>query len=190
MRKDLGVLPAVFPMPVLMIGTYDENGKVNVMNLAWGNISTGEKIVLNMGSDRKTLANIRLRKAFSVALADTDHIKQADYFGIVSGNKVADKFERTGMHAVKGAYADAPVIQEFPLTMECELLEERQVPEGSIVTGRILNVNADEKVLDENGKVVAGKLNAVIFDQFGMSYYKAGEQFAKAWNAGAGLAKE
>ena len=100
MRKDLGVLPAVFPMPVLMIGTYDENGKVNVMNLAWGNISTGEKIVLNMGSDRKTLANIRLRKAFSVALADTDHIKQADYFGILSGNKVADKFERTGMHAV------------------------------------------------------------------------------------------
>ena len=190
MRRDLGVLPAVFPMPVLMIGTYDGNGKVNVMNMAWGNISTGEKIVLNMGSDRKTLANIRLKKAFSVALADVDHIKEADYFGIVSGNKVKDKFERTGFHAVKGAHVDAPVIQEFPLTMECELLEEREVAEGSIITGRIVNVNVDEKILNEKGTIVAGKLNAVMFDQFERSYYKAGKQFARAWNAGAGLVKK
>lgn len=190
MRKDLGVLPAVFPMPVLMIGTYDAEGKVDVMNLAWGNISTEEKIVLNMGSSRKTLANIRLKKAFTVALADEAHVKEADFFGIATGNKMPDKFERSGLHAVQSAHVDAPIIQEFPLTMECELIEERQVNEGSIVTGKIVNVNVDDKVLDEYGKINAGKLRVLMFDQFGMSYYKAGERVAKAWNAGAELMKK
>ncbi len=190
MRKDLGVLPAVFPMPVLMIGTYDENGKVNVMTLAWGNISTKEKIIINMGSDRKTLANIRLKKAFSVALADEAHVEEADFFGMVSGNQMSDKFEHVGFHAEKSIHVDAPIIQEFPLTMECELLEERQVSEGSIITGKIINVNVDEKALDKEGKINAGKLNALIFDQFGMSYYGAGKQIVKAWTAGAELLKK
>ncbi len=190
MRKDLGVVPAVFPMPVLMVGTYDENGKVNVMNLAWGNIGTRERIVLNMGPDRKTLANIRLKKAFSVALADEKHVKEADFFGMATGNNMPDKFERSGLHAVKSEHVDAPIIEEFPLTMECELVEERQVAEGSIITGKIINVNVDESVLGENGKVDASKLHALVFDQFGMSYYKVGEPFAKAWNAGAELTKK
>ena len=140
-----------------------------------------------MGSDRKTLANICLKKAFSVALADVAHIKEADFFGIASGNKMPDKFERSGLHAVPSAHVASPVIQEFPLTMECELLEERKVSEGSIVTGRIINVNVDENVLNKHGTVDAGKLNAVGFDQFGMSYYKIGEPLAKAWHIGMEL---
>ena len=190
MKQNLGPKAAIFPMPVLMIGTYDENGKVDVMNAAWGMECGSNMLALCLTSTHKTSKNLRVSKACTVALADLPHMKEADFFGIASGNTMEDKFERTGLTAVKSERVNAPVIEEFPLTMECELLEERQVPEGSIVTGRILNVNADEKVLDENGKVVAGKLNAVIFDQFGMSYYKAGEQFAKAWNAGAELAKE
>ena len=117
MKKDLGSLPAVFPMPVLMVATYGEDGKVDVMNVAWGNICGMDKIALNLGSDRKTLANIRERKAFTVALADEAHIKEADFFGIASGNKMPDKFERSGLHAVKSANVDAPVIEEFLLTM-------------------------------------------------------------------------
>ena len=190
MKKDLGSLPAVFPMPVLMVATYGENDKVDVMNVAWGNICGMDKIALNLGSDRKTLANIRSRKAFTVALADSDHIKEADFFGIASGNKMADKFERSGLHAVKSANVDAPVIEEFLLTMECKLEEERDSFGEVKVTGTIVNVLADEKVLDAKGKVDPSKLNAVMFDQFNMGYYAVGEKIAQAWNAGKELMKK
>ena len=190
MFKDLGSLPASFPMPVLMVGTYNENDTPNVMNVAWGGVCGIDKIALNLAADRKTLANIQARKAFTVALADEAHIKEADFFGIASGNKMPDKFARSGLTAKKSAHVDAPVIQEFPLTMECRLEEVRECFGEMRVVGTIVNVLADEKVLDEKGKVDAGKLNAVMFDQFRMSYYAVGEQIAKAWNAGAGLMKK
>ena len=190
MRKDLGSLPAVFPMPVLMVGTYGEDGKVDVMNVAWGGIAGMDKVVLYLAPERKTLKNIRLKKAFTVALADEAHIKEADFLGTASGNVMADKFERTGLHAVKSSRVDAPVIQEFPLTMECELAEEADMFGEIRVVGTIVNVNVDEKVLDDNGKVNASKLNAVMFDQYQNSYYKVGEQFAHAWRVGAELMKK
>ena len=177
-------------MPVLMVGTYNENDTPNVMNVAWGGVCGIDKIALNLAADRKTLANIQARKAFTVALADEAHIKEADFFGIASGNKMPDKFARSGLTAKKSAHVDAPVIQEFPLTMECRLEEVRECFGEMRVVGTIVNVLADEKVLDEKGKVDAGKLNAVMFDQFRMSYYAVGEQIAKAWNAGAGLMKK
>ncbi len=190
MRKDLGSLPAVFPMPVLMVGTYGEDGKVDVMNVAWGGIAGMDKIALYLAPDRKTLKNIRAKKAFTVALADEAHIKEADFLGTASGNTMADKFERTGLHAEKSPRVDAPIIQEFPLTMECELAEEAEMFGEIRVVGTIVNVNVDEKVLDEKGKVDAGKLNAVMFDQYRMTYYKVGEEFAKAWNVGKELMKK
>ena len=184
MRKDLGSLPAVFPMPVLMIAAYDENGKVNAMNAAWGGICGMDKVVFYLAPDRKTLANIRAKKAFTVALADEAHIKEADFLGIATGNKMADKFERSGLHASKSTRVDAPVIEEFPLTMECELLEDVDMYGEIRVVGRIVNVIADEKVLDEKGKVDVEKLNPVMFDQFRMGYYAVGRKVAQAWNAG------
>ena len=190
MFKDLGSLPAGFPMPVLMVGTYNENDTPNVMNVAWGGVCGIDKIALNLAADRKTLANIQARKAFTVALADVAHIKEADFFGIATGNKMPDKFARSGLTAKKSANVDAPVIQEFPLTMECRLEEVRECFGEMRVVGTIVNVLADEKVLDEKGKVDAGKLNAVMFDQFRMGYYAVGEQIAKAWNAGAELMKK
>ena len=190
MRKDLGSLPAIFPMPVLMVGTYGEDGKVDVMNVAWGGIAGMDKIALYLATDRKTLKNIRAKKAFTVALADEAHIKEADFLGTASGNTMADKFERTGLHAEKSPRVDAPIIQEFPLTMECELAEEAEMFGEIRVVGTIVNVNVDEKVLDEKGKVDAGKLNAVMFDQYRMAYYKVGEEFAKAWNVGKDLMKK
>ena len=190
MLKDLGSLPAGFPMPVLMVGTYNENDTVNVMNVAWGGICGMDKIALNLAADRKTLANIQARKAFTVALADAAHIKEADFFGIATGNKMPDKFARSGLTAKKSVNVDAPVIQEFPLTMECKLEEVRECFGEMRVVGTIVNVLAEESCLDEKGKVDAGKLNAVMFDQFRNGYYSVGEKVAQAWNAGTVLMKK
>lgn len=189
-KKDLGVIPAVYPMPVLMVAAYDENEKVNVMNAAWGQICDEDKIILFIGEGKKTWLNIKASKAFTVAIADQPHMDVADFFGIASGNKIDDKFERTGYHAVKSDKVHAPIIEEFPLVMECELLEFVNTENISGIVGRIVNVKADEKVLSEQGKVDPAKLNALIFDQFQHGYYVTGEKVGKAWNAGAGLMKK
>ena len=190
MLKDLGSLPAVFPMPVLMVATYGEDGKIDIMNVAWGGICGMDKIALNLATERKTLKNIRTRKAFTVALADEAHVKEADFLGTASGNVMADKFERTGLHAHKSAHVDAPVIEEFPVTMECRLEEIRDCFGEQRVVGTIVNVLAEERVLDEKGKVDAGKLNAIMFDQFRNTYYTVGKEIAQAWRVGAELMKK
>lgn len=190
MKKDLGIIPAVYPMPVLMVAAYDENGKVNVMNAAWGQICDMDKIILFLGEDRKTLANMKVSGAFTVALADEKHIDVADFFGIASGNKMNDKFERTGYHATKSDKVNAPVIEEFPLTMECELAEIINTETVFGIVGKIVNVKAEADVLDEKGKVDVTKLHAVMFDQFRNGYYATGEKVAQAWNAGKDLMKK
>lgn len=187
MKKDLGKVPAVYPMPVLMIATYDENGKIDVMNAAWGMICGMDKIALCISEPHKTTKNIRKLGAFTVALADAAHVKEADYFGIASGNNTDDKFERTGLTAVKSDKVNAPVIDEFPVTMECELAEIVTTDNFHSVIGNIVNVKADEEVLDENGKINPEKLNALIFDQFRSGYYVSGEKAGQAWSSGKEL---
>lgn len=189
MKKDLGLVQAVFPMPVLMVAAYDSNEKVNVMNVAWGQICDMDKIILFIGEGKKTWLNIKESKAFTVALADAPHVDVADFFGIASGNKIDDKFERTGYHAIPSDKVHAPIIEEFPVVMECELLEFLESEHVSGIVGKIVNVKAEEAVLDEKGKVDPVKLNALIFDQFRNDYYVAGERVAKAWNAGAPIMK-
>ena len=117
MKKDLGVKPYTFPMPVLMIATYGENDKVDVMNMAWGGVCASNMVALNIDEDHKTTENIKERMAFTLSVADIDHLEESDFFGIASGNKMEDKFERTGMHAVRSDKVDAPVIEEYPLTL-------------------------------------------------------------------------
>ncbi len=190
MKKNLGVLQAVYPMPVLMVAAYDETGKVNVMNAAWGMICAMDKIALFIDEDHKTTRNILKTRAFTVALADRAHMDVADYFGIASGNKVSDKFERTGYHAARAEHVNAPVIEEFPVVMECELAEVVNTENMYAIVGRIVNVAAEEAVLDAQGKVDPTRLDALIFDQFRHGYYVTGEQAGKAWNAGAALMKQ
>lgn len=190
MRKNLGSQPAVFPMPVLMVASYDENGTVQVMNAAWGMICDMDKIALFIDEDHATTRAIRQTGAFTVSIANKDHMDVADYYGIATGNKMPDKFERSGYHAEKSTYVNAPVITEFPVTLECELAEITQTENLHAVVGRIVNVSADEKVLSENGKIDPMKLNALIFDQFQNGYYVATQKVGKAWNAGAGLMKQ
>ena len=184
MKKDLGFVDAIYPMPVLMVAAYDENGKVNVMNAAWGQIADDDKVIIFIGEGKKTWLNILASKAFTVALADEKHMDVADFFGIASGNKIDDKFERTGYHAVRSDKVNAPIIEEFPVVMECELLEHLKDEYVSAIVGRIVNVKADEEVLDEKGKVDVTKTRSLIFDQFRSGYYVTGEKVGQAWNAG------
>lgn len=190
MKKDLGVKPYLFPMPVLMISTYGDNDVVDVMNMAWGGICAENMVSLNIGEDHKTSENIKKRGAFTLSIADIPHIEAADFFGIATGNKMPDKFERTGLTAVRSQKVDAPIVDEFPLTLECRVVEARNEVYGFHVIGEIVGVLADESVLDESGKVDPTKLNAFVFDQFQNGYYAIGEKLGRAWNIGAPLMKQ
>ena len=176
MKKELGVNPYLFPMPVLMIATYGDDDVVNVMNMAWGGICAENMVSLNISEGHKTSENIKKRGAFTVSIADIPHMEAADFFGIATGNKMEDKFERSGLTAVKSQKVDAPVVQEFPLTLECRVVEDKMEVYGHHVIGEIVGVLADEAVLDEKGKVDPAKLNAFVFDQFQNGYYAIGEK--------------
>ncbi|MBQ7516498.1 MAG: flavin reductase [Schwartzia sp.] len=189
MKKDLGVHPFLYPMPVLMIATYGENDVVDVMNMAWGGICGENMVALNIGEDHKTTANIKKRQAFTLSIADIPHLAESDFFGIASGNKMPDKFARSGMHAVKSNRVDAPVIEEYPLTLECKVVEMGPCVSGYRVVGEIVGVLAEENVLDDKGKVIPTKLNAFAFDQFQNGYYALGEKVGQAWNAGVKFMK-
>ena len=188
--KDFGVKPYLFPMPVYMIGTYNEDGTVDSMPMAWGGICAENMVALNLEEDHKTVANLKAKGAFTLSVPGLDTLVESDYMGIASANKFPDKFERTGLHAVKSERVDAPVITEYPLTLECKVLEMQEQPYGLRVLGEIVNVLADEKVLDEQGRIDCGKLNTFLFDQMRNDYYAVGEACGKAWNVGAPLLKK
>ena len=190
MKKDLGVKPYLFPMPVLMIATYNEDGTVDVMNMAWGGICAEDMVALNLEAEHKTVANIESRKAFTLAVPGTDTLRESDFFGIATANKMADKFERSGLHAVRSERVDAPVITEYPITLECQVIEMQSQPYGLRVLGKIVNVIADEKVLDGAGNIDASKIHAFAFDQMQNGYYAIGEKVGQAWHSGADLMKK
>lgn len=184
MKKEIGVQPALYPMPVLMIATYNEDGTVDVMNMAWGGICARDMVALNISRGHKTAKNLEARGAFTLSVADVAHLDESDYFGIASGNKVAGKFERTGMTATKSSRVDAPVVDQYPITLECSVVEMQEQPYGLRVLGKIENVLADDAVLNEDGKVDPVKLNAFAFDQFQSGYYALGEKVGQAWSNG------
>lgn len=187
MTKDFGVKPYLFPMPTYMIGTYNEDNTVDVMMMAWGGICAEDMVALNLEAEHKTVANLEATKAFTLAIPGTDTLIESDFFRIVSANKAADKFERSGLHAVKSERVNAPVITEYPVTLECEVVEMQEQPYGLRVLGKIVNVIADEKVLDEKGKIDAGKIHAFAFDQMQNGYYAIGEKVGQAWHSGKDL---
>ena len=189
MKKDLGVNPYLFPMPTLMINTYNEDNTVDSMMMAWGGICAGNMVALNLEREHKTCANLKNRKAFTISVPDVAHLKEADFLGIASANKMPDKFARSGLHAEKSEKADAPIVTEFPLTVECKVVSMEEINGDSLVLGEIVGVLAEESVLDEKGKVDAAKLNAFVFDQFRNGYYAIGEKVGQAWHSGAGLMK-
>lgn len=184
MRKDLKIVPAIFPMPVLMIATYNEDGSVDVMNAAWGMAYDFKHIKLNIDEDHKTTKNIRRTGVFTVSLATTETLKESDYFGIVSGNKVADKFEKSKMTAIKSENIDAPIITEYPICMECKAVD---IDGEYGVLGEIINVTVDEKYLDENGNPDLSKMNTIAYDPFTHGYYEVNKKVGQAFSDGKSL---
>lgn len=188
MRKNIKTTEAIFPMPVLMIATYNEDGSVNVMNAAWGTMPSRNQVILNLTETHKTVKNIKARKAFTVSIADSKHVVEADYFGVVSGNNTPNKFENSGLTATKSENVDAPIINEFPICMECEFIEYQDDEYGCGVVGKVVNVTADESVM--NGDNVDIELvNAIAFDPYTHGYYKVTERVGEAFKDGLQLRK-
>ncbi|MCD7808612.1 MAG: flavin reductase family protein [Erysipelotrichaceae bacterium] len=186
MRKNIKVTEAIFPMPVLMIATYNEDGSVDVMNAAWGTMQARDHVVLSLTETHKTVKNMKERRAFTVSIADAAHVVEADYFGVVSANNTPNKFEKSGLTAVKSGNVDAPIIKEFPLCMECEYVEYQDGPYGCGVIGKVVNVTADESIL-EDGKVDISKVGAIAFDPYTHGYYKVSERVGEAFKDGLKL---
>ena len=185
MRKNLGAKPYTYPQPVFILAAYDENGVPNAMNAAWGGISEDTEISICISADHKTTENILSRKAFTVSMATAKYIAACDYVGIVSGNKEPNKFAKAGFHATKSQFVDAPLIDELPMALECELISYDS--ESCRLVGRIVNVSADESVLGDNGKVDVSKLQPVTFDPMNNHYLVLGEKVGQAFHDGVAL---
>ncbi len=184
MRKDFGVKTWAYPMPVFIVAAYDKNGKPNCMNAAWCGIYDTNQVMVCLSDDHKTTKNILESKAFTVSIADAKHVIQADYVGIASGNKVSDKMEKAGLTVQPSKHVFAPIINEFPMTVECKLLKFN---EDGICIGEIVNVSADEAVLGDDGLIDSEKLEAITYDPVHHKYIKLGERVGNAFSDGKKL---
>ena len=188
MRKDFGPQTWLFPLPVLILGTYDENNNPNAMNAAWGGMYDYHQIIISLSS-HQTTDNLRKKKALTVSFATVETVTASDYVGIVSQKMVKDKIANSGLHYEKAPHVDAPIFTDYPLTLECEVLEIINEGEGGgNVIAKIVNVSADESVLT-NGKVDSRKINFISFDPISLEYIKLGEPVAKAFVEGMKLKK-
>ena len=182
-RINFGSKPLMYPQPVLIIATYDENGIPNAMNAAWGITTDFNEITISL-SPHKTIDNFEKTGAFTVSMATEDQIEACDYVGIESGRKVPDKFARAGFHATKSEFVNAPLIDELPLALECKV---KSFTDG-ILIGEIVNVSADERVVTD-GKVDLKKLRPIAFDPFNNTYMGIGEKAGNAFSDGMKLKK-
>lgn len=185
MRKNFGAKPWCYPQPVFIVGTYDEQGNPDAMNAAWGGIDYDDRINMCLSAEHKTVKNLLATKAFTVSMATVGQLVACDYVGIVSGNKEADKFVKAGFHATKSSFVNAPVIDELPMTIECEVLSYN--PDTCHLVGRIVNVSADESILDEQGKIDSAKLCPITFDPVHNAYLVIGKKVGDAFKAGLAL---
>ena len=183
MKKNFGAKPFLYPQPVMIIGTYDEDGKANAMNAAWGGIVGMNEIIIDLGS-HKTTDNIIKTTAFTVSVADTAHMISCDYVGVVSANDEPDKMEKAGFTTIKSEFVNAPIINELPLVLECVL---KQVIDGSKFIGEIKNVSADESILGEDGEIDLGKFRPITYDTVHHGYYELGNRVGDAFKDGMKL---
>lgn len=185
MRKNFGAKPMLYPMPVLIIGTYGENGTPDAMNAAWGGISEATEISICVSENHRTTANILERGAFTVSIADAENVVAADYVGIVSGNDEPEKIAKAGWHAVKSEFVDAPLFEELPMALECKLVSYDA--ESCRLVGEIVNVCADERILGEDGAIDLAKFRPITYDPVHHTYRVIGEAVGQAFSDGAKL---
>lgn len=181
MRKDFGAKTWLYPMPVLIVGSYDENGAPNAMNAAWGGIYDTSLVMVCLADDHKTTDNIKKSGAFTLSFATSSRVAACDFVGIVSANDCPDKFKKAGFHATKSAYVNAPLIDELPVAVECKLLKFN---EDGICIGEIVNISADESVLDDAGKIDVKKFDPIIYESVSHAYWNFGEKVGQAFSDG------
>ena len=174
----------ITPEGVFIIGSYDENGVPNAMNAAWGIQSDYGEITLFLAK-HKTTDNIKKTKAFTVAMETKDTVVISDYFGVETGNRV-NKIEKAGCHVHKSAHVNAPIIEEYPLTLECEM--KSWDDETGILVGKIVSEQADESILTD-GRVDLDKMQPIMFDIATSSYRTIGPVVGKAFHDGLALKK-
>ena len=182
MKKEISGNLRFAPLPVLMIGTFDENGKPNLMNAAWGGQSDTNEIFISLSS-HKTTDNLELHGEFTVAFATADTVVESDYFGIESGRKV-DKITKAGFHFVKSEKVNAPIFEEYPITLECKVIE---MDNHGVLWGQVVGTVVDEKVLNEEGKIDFGKAGIISFDSSLNKYRVIGEVVGNAFKDGMKL---
>ena len=184
MRKNFGPKSWLYPMPVLIIGTYNEDGTANTMNAAWGGIYDTDMVMVCLSAEHKTTANIKARGAFTVSFGTEDTVAPCDYVGLVSGNDVPDKTERAGFHTRAAETVDAPVIDELPVALECKLIK---INEDGIAIGQIVNISADESVLGEDGEVDPALVKPILYESVHHGYYGFGKLCGRAFSDGEKL---
>lgn len=182
MRKHLGAKPYLFPQPVMIIGSYDENGEPNAMNAAWGGIVGMDQIIISLGS-HQTTDNIMRNRAFTVSMADAAHVTACDYVGLVSKRDEPRKMEKAGFTTSRSTFVNAPILNELPLALECEL---DKVLDGLIV-GRIVNVSADEGILDGDEAISMERFAPITYDTVNLKYYRLGACVGTAFSDGKAL---
>lgn len=184
MRKNFGKKTWFYPLPVLIVGSYDKNGNADAMNAAWGGIYDRDKVILCLSEGHKTTHNIKESGAFTVSFADTAHVVQADYVGLVSARDVGNKLEKAGFHTTKSEFVNAPLIDELPMALECKLVKVND--DGNII-GEIINVSASSDILGEDGLVALGKYHPISFDPVHNTYVELGKKVGNAFTDGAVL---
>ena len=185
MRKNFGAKEMCYPMPVFIIGTYNEDGTLNAMNAAWGGVTEEAELTICVEAGHKTAKNIQNRMAFTVSMGTAEYVAACDYVGIVSGNKEPYKFAKAGFHATKSTFVDAPLIDELPMALECEVISYD--PASCRLMGRVINVSVDAAYLDGDGKVDVAKLRPITFDPVHHRYLVLGESVGRAFCDGLTL---
>lgn len=181
MRKDFGVKSWFYPLPVLIIATYDENGNADAMNAAWGGLYDSNQVILCLSADHKTTKNIHLKKAFTVSFADASHVVESDYVGVVSANQIANKMENAKFTTTKSDIVNAPIINELSVALECRFVKTTE--DGNII-GEIMNVSVDDKVLNDDGNIDVEKLQVISFDPANNAYHVMGKKVGNAFKDG------
>lgn len=190
MKKSLGIGTHAMPTPVWVVGTYDSEGKANLATVAWGGVCCSDpaSVTISLRKARHSYDAILERKAFTVNVPSTAFVREADYAGIASGRN-QDKFAVAGLTAVKSDMVDAPYVAEFPLVIECRLLKTVEIGVHTQFIGEIVDVKADESVLDASGALDPAKVQPIVYSPTNRTYYALGEAVAKGFDIGKELMK-
>jgi flavin reductase (DIM6/NTAB) family NADH-FMN oxidoreductase RutF len=185
MNKSLGAKTLIYPAPVLVVGTYDKAGKPNVMTASWGGICCSQPpcVAVSLRRATYTHGNILEREAFTISIPSEKHVKQTDYFGLVTGRNV-DKFAAAKLTPVKSTLVDAPYVKEFPLVMECKLVQVVELGLHTQFVGEVIDAKADESIIGNGGAVDIRKLKPLLFTPDTQDYYSIGKFVGKVFSAG------